>query len=49
MFAGVGERVEISHRATNRMTFAMGAMRAAKWLSGQKAGLYDMQDVLDLR
>lgn len=49
MFAGVGERVEISHRATNRMTFAMGAMRAAKWLSGQKPGLYDMQDVLDLR
>jgi len=49
MFAGVGERVEISHRATNRMTFAMGAMRAAKWLSQQKPGLYDMQDVLNLR
>jgi len=49
MFAGIGERVEISHRATNRMTFAMGAMRAAKWLSQQKPGLYDMQDVLNLR
>jgi 4-hydroxy-tetrahydrodipicolinate reductase len=49
MFAGLGERVEISHRATNRMTFAMGAMRAAKWLSQQKPGLYDMQDVLNLR
>jgi len=49
MFASAGERVEISHRATNRMTFAMGAMRAAKWLSEQKPGLYDMQDVLNLR
>ncbi len=49
MFAGIGERIEITHRATSRMTFAMGAMRAARWLSEQKPGLYDMQDVLDLR
>jgi len=49
LFAGIGERVEISHRATNRMTFAMGAMRAANWLSEQGPGLYDMQDVLNLR
>lgn len=49
MFASSGERVEISHRATSRMTFAMGAMRAAKWVSAQSAGLYDMQDVLNLR
>jgi len=49
MFASTGERVEISHRATSRMTFAMGAMRAARWLSEQPAGLYDMQDVLNLR
>lgn len=49
MFAGLGERIEISHRASSRMTFAMGAMRAAKWLSDQAPGLYDMQDVLNLR
>ena len=49
MFAGIGERIEISHRASSRMTFAMGAMRAALWLSEQKPGLYDMQDVLNLR
>jgi len=49
MFAGTGERVEISHKASSRMTFAMGAMRAARWLATQKPGLYDMQDVLNLR
>lgn len=49
MFAGIGERLEITHRATSRMNFAMGAMRAARWLSDQKSGLYDMQDVLDLK
>lgn len=49
MFASEGERVEITHKATSRMTFAMGAMRAARWLSERKAGLYDMQDVLGLR
>ena len=41
-----GERVEITHKATSRMTFAQGAMRAACWLSAKSNGLYDMQDVL---
>jgi 4-hydroxy-tetrahydrodipicolinate reductase len=49
MFAGPGERVEITHKASSRMTFARGAVRAAAWLRGRPAGLYDMQDVLDLR
>lgn len=49
MFAGIGERVEITHKASSRMTFAKGAVRAAAWLKGRSAGLYDMQDVLDLR
>jgi len=49
MFAGLGERVEITHKASSRMTFAKGAVFAAKWLMGQKTGLFDMQDVLGLR
>ena len=49
LFAGDGERVEITHKASSRMTFAKGAVRAALWLEGREAGLYDMQDVLDLR
>lgn len=49
LYAGPGERLEITHRASSRMTFANGAVRAAVWLVGQKAGLYDMQDVLGLR
>ncbi len=48
MFAGIGERVEITHKASSRMTFAKGAMRAARWLDGKNSGLYDMQDVLGL-
>lgn len=48
MFAEDGERIEISHKATSRMTFANGAMRAAEWLMKQPPGLYDMQDVLGL-
>ena len=48
MFAGTGERVEISHKATSRLTFARGAIQAAIWLKGKPAGLFDMQDVLDL-
>ena len=48
-FATVGERVEITHKASSRMTFAKGAVRAARWLSDRSAGLYDMQDVLGLR
>ena len=49
MFADIGERVEITHKASSRMTFANGAVRAANWLHNQPAGLYDMQDVLALR
>lgn len=49
MFADIGERVEITHKASSRMTFANGAVRAALWLEGKNSGLYDMQDVLDLR
>lgn len=48
MFADIGERVEISHKASSRMTFANGAVRAANWLHNQPAGLYDMKDVLGL-
>ena len=48
MFADEGERIEITHKATSRMTFAKGAVRAAIWLSDKPAGLYDMQDVLGL-
>jgi 4-hydroxy-tetrahydrodipicolinate reductase len=49
LFAGPGERVEITHRAEHRATFARGALRAARWLAGRPPGLYDMQDVLELR
>jgi 4-hydroxy-tetrahydrodipicolinate reductase len=49
IFAGVGERVEITHKASSRATFALGALRAAKFLSDKKSGLYDMRDVLALR
>lgn len=49
LFACEGERLEITHKASSRMTFAKGAVRAALWLDGREPGLYDMQDVLDLR
>lgn len=49
MFADEGERVEITHKATSRMTFANGAVRAALWLHDKPNGLYDMQDVLGLK
>ena len=48
LFADEGERVEITHKATSRMTFANGAVRAAVWLEDKQNGLYDMQDVLGL-
>lgn len=48
LFAADGERVEITHKASSRMTFARGAVRAARWLQGRQSGLYDMQDVLGL-
>jgi 4-hydroxy-tetrahydrodipicolinate reductase len=49
LFAGDGERVEITHKASSRTTFARGALRAARWLADRDTGLYDMQDVLGLR
>jgi 4-hydroxy-tetrahydrodipicolinate reductase len=49
LFAALGERVEITHKASSRMTFAKGAVRAAQWLAHRPAGLYDMQDVLGLK
>lgn len=49
LFAGEGERIEITHRASSRMTFAGGAVRAASWVMGHERGLFDMQDVLGLR
>ncbi|HEX9046228.1 MAG TPA: 4-hydroxy-tetrahydrodipicolinate reductase [Verrucomicrobiae bacterium] len=49
IFANVGERVELTHKASSRDTFANGALRAAQWLVKQKPGLYDMQDVLGLK
>ncbi|MDH5777426.1 MAG: 4-hydroxy-tetrahydrodipicolinate reductase [Gammaproteobacteria bacterium] len=49
MFADIGERVEITHKASSRMTFAKGAVRAANWLMQHDAGLFDMQDVLGLK
>jgi 4-hydroxy-tetrahydrodipicolinate reductase len=49
LFAAMGERVEITHKASSRMTFANGAVRAAGWIMQQGKGLYDMQDVLGLR
>jgi 4-hydroxy-tetrahydrodipicolinate reductase len=49
LFAATGERLEITHKASSRMTFANGAVRAAQWLQGHDNGLYDMQDVLGLR
>ena len=49
MFGGIGERLELIHRAHNRDNFARGALRAALWVVDQPAGLYDMQDVLGLR
>ena len=49
MFAALGERLELTHRASDRGIFARGALRAAQWVAGQKPGVYDMQDVLGLK
>ena len=49
LFAGTGERIEITHKASSRMAFAQGALRAARFMADKKRGLYDMQDVLGLR
>ena len=48
LFAGTGERLEITHRSSTRMNFATGALRAARWLRNREHGLYDMRDVLGL-
>jgi 4-hydroxy-tetrahydrodipicolinate reductase len=49
MFLGQGERIEVTHRASSRMTYAQGALRACRFLQDKKTGLYDMQDVLGLK
>ena len=49
MFCGIGERVEITHKASSRMPYALGSLRAARYIAGRKNGLFDMQDVLGLR
>lgn len=49
MFCGLGERVEISHKASSRMPYALGSLRASHFLAGRKPGMFDMQDVLGLR
>ena len=49
LFAGTGERIEISHKASSRATFALGALRAARFLKVNQPGMYDMQDVLGLK
>jgi 4-hydroxy-tetrahydrodipicolinate reductase len=49
LFGGMGERIEITHRAQSRDNFAWGAIRAAKWVVGQPPGLYSMLDVLGLK
>jgi len=49
LFAGLGERVELTHKASSRATFALGALRAAKFIRDKKSGIFDMQDVLGLK
>jgi 4-hydroxy-tetrahydrodipicolinate reductase len=49
LYAGIGERIEITHKASSRATFALGALRAARFLKANPPGMYDMQDVLDLK
>jgi 4-hydroxy-tetrahydrodipicolinate reductase len=49
LFAGIGERIEISHKSSSRVSYAQGALRAARFLADKQTGLYDMQDVLGLK
>jgi 4-hydroxy-tetrahydrodipicolinate reductase len=49
LFAGTGERIEITHRSSSRMTYAAGSMRAARFLLGRRQGLFDMFDVLGIK
>jgi 4-hydroxy-tetrahydrodipicolinate reductase len=48
LFAGTGERIEITHKSTSRMGYALGSLRAARFLADKRSGLFDMSDVLDL-
>ena len=49
LFAGTGERIEITHRSSSRATYAQGSLRAARFLAGRASGLYGMDDVLGIR
>ena len=49
IFGTMGERIELTHKASSRDVFARGAVRAARWVAGRKPGLYDMQDVLGIK
>jgi len=49
LFAGTGERIEISHKSSSRTTYAQGSLQAVRFLAGRSSGLYDMYDVLGLR
>ena len=49
LFAGIGERIEITHKSSSRVTYAHGSLRAARFLQTKSSGLFDMQDVLGLR
>jgi 4-hydroxy-tetrahydrodipicolinate reductase len=49
LFAGTGERIEITHKSSSRATYAQGSLRAVRWLAGKQTGLFDMFDVLGLR
>jgi 4-hydroxy-tetrahydrodipicolinate reductase len=49
LFAGTGERIEITHKSSSRVSYAQGSLRAVRFLAGQRAGFFDMQDVLGLR
>jgi len=49
LFAGIGERIEITHKSSSRVSYALGSLRAARFLADKATGLYDMHDVLGLR
>ena len=49
LFAGIGERIEISHKSSSRVSYALGSLHAVRYLADKTSGLYDMQDVLSLR
>jgi 4-hydroxy-tetrahydrodipicolinate reductase len=49
LFAGIGERIEITHKSASRLSYAQGALRAVRFLEGHATGFFDMQDVLGLR